>query len=195
MLAGQFAIILAGGTVLSYPVSVITQWGLWRIRRANGVDMLFPQHVHAPISLTSLATATVLTALLLAVSFLAVLSSAAFGKIRENLDPTPVIITVPQPRLLSGQSLVFLIAIACLCDLSGGSGQDFRRFGFCAVAFLVCSYVDAAPHPRCGEGSGQSHATVAAFQGLRLGFSCGLAAVLLVVFAVVGTCCVLRARN
>ena len=36
---------------------------------------------------------------------------------------------------------------------------------------------------------------VAAFQGLRLGFSCGLAAVLLVVFAVVGTCCVLRARN
>ncbi len=36
---------------------------------------------------------------------------------------------------------------------------------------------------------------VAAFQGLRLGFSCGLAAVLLVMFAVVGTCCALRARN
>ena len=53
MLAGQFAVILTAGTVLSYPVSVVTQWGLWRIRRANGVDMLFSQHVHAPISLTS----------------------------------------------------------------------------------------------------------------------------------------------
>ncbi len=80
MLAGQFAVILAGGTVLSYPVSVVTQWGLWRIRRANGVDMLFPQNVHASISLTSLATATVLTALPLAVSFLAVLRSGKFGK-------------------------------------------------------------------------------------------------------------------
>ena len=337
MLAGQFAIILTGGTVLSYPVSVVTQWGLWRIRRANGVDMLFPQNVHAPISLTSLATATVLTALPLAVSFLAVLRSAAFGKIRENLDPTPVIITVPQPRLLSGQSLVFLIAIVCLWGAISAGDQagifvvlafvlllswfaatwtlpltravekvlakatprsprsaalsallgefhpslravfvplvyilgvpavlfsvsrteaiarhdphagvavwDFSVLLGLALVYVGCAcvvtfFIAAAEHNTTADylnqvGIGELttralrflgipamllgaslavaavfaflasllHATllggtiVAAFQGLRLGFSCGLAAVLLVVFAVVGTCCVLRARN
>ena len=146
MLAGQFAVILAGGTVLSYPVSVVTQWGLWRIRRANGVDMLFPQHVHASISLTSLATATVLTALPLAVSFLAVLRSAAFGKIRENLDPTPVIVTVPRPRLLSGQSLVFLIAIACLWGAISAEDQA-GIFVILALVLLLSWFAATWPLP------------------------------------------------
>ena len=337
MLVGQFAIILVGGTLLSYPISVATQWGLWQVRRANGVDMLFPHNVHTPVSFTSIATATVLTALPLAASLVAVLRSSVFGKIRENLDPKPVIVTVPRPRLLTGQTVVLLIALACLWgavsagdqagifvilafvlllswfaatwtlplargvekilaqatprspsaaalsalvgefhpslravfvplvyivgvpavlfsvsrteaiarhDLNAGVavwdfsvllGLALLYVGFACVATFFIASVENNTTARyltqLGAGDlsirvlrflgipvmllGASlitavvfaflasllHATllggsvVTVFQGLKLGFSCGLVGVLLVVFAVVGTCCVLRARN
>ena len=47
-----------------------------------------------------------------------------------------MIITVPQPRLLSGQSLVFLIAIACLWGAIS-AGDQARIFVVLAFVLLL----------------------------------------------------------
>ena len=165
MLAGQFAIILAGGTVLSYPVSVVTQWGVvaYSPRQRCGYVVSPARACPHLVDFFSNSNRTHGIATRGVVS-----CSVALGRVRENSGkPRPHTGDHYGPTAPSAEWPVLGVShchrVSVGCDLSGGPGRDFRYSGFCAAAFLVCSHLDAAPHPRCGEGSGQSHPAITAF--------------------------------
>lgn len=111
LLSRQFFVVLIGGTILSYPVSLLIQSAFWRIQRRDSSDLLFVSAMHETISIASIITAAGFTAVSLLLSFGTIVASYSLGKIQENITPKKVQVEVHQPKFLKPIHLVVLAAI------------------------------------------------------------------------------------